>query len=287
MAKYELLRRAISQLPHLSECIQLSVPPAASFEEISKVHETGYVNALREGKLDPQMERRIGFPFSPELLERSRRSVGGTLAACRKAIDEGIALNLAGGTHHSFFDRGEGFCVLNDSVVALKKLQEEGLVRKAIVIDTDVHQGNGTASLLAEDESIFTFSIHGAKNYPFKKEKSDLDVELPDETGDSEYLEALHGALRTLRDIEVDFCIFLSGADPYEEDRLGRLSVSKKGLQKRDSMVLEWCHQKDLKVAVTMGGGYAPELNDIVEIHLQTVSEAYRFYQAYQEKKPF
>jgi len=208
------------------------------------------------------------------MLERSRRSVGATLAACRAALEEGVGANLAGGTHHAFRDRGEGFCVFNDAAVALRALQKEGTIQRALIIDTDVHQGNGTAAVLQGDSSIFTFSMHGAKNFPFRKETSDLDVALDDGTEDEQFLEALGDALLRLAGVEADLVIFQSGADPFKEDKLGRLSVSKEGLKERDKMVLQWCRERGLPVAVTMGGGYAPRVSDIVEIHQETIRQA-------------
>ena len=278
MAKYRLLRQAILDHPELSRRLQLRIPPAASDEEILLVHHPHYLAGLKDGTLCPKIQRRIGFPYSPGMLERSRRSVGATLAACRAALQDGVAVNLAGGTQHSFSDCGEGFCVLNDAAVALRVLQKERLIVRALVIDTDVHQGNGTAAIFADDSSVFTFSIHGEKNFPFKKERSDLDVALADGTSDVAYLEALFEALSQLENVPAEMVIFQSGADPYEEDKLGRLALSKAGLKERDRMVLNWCRQRGLPVAVTMGGGYAPEVADIVAIHLQTIMETLSVY---------
>lgn len=277
MKKYELLRLAVSECPELSPHTTLRLPPAATDEQLLLVHAPEYVEALKTGQLDRRIERGIGFPYSPALLERSRRSVGATLAAGRSALRDGVAVNLAGGTHHAFRHRGEGFCVMNDSAVAIRALQREGLIERALIIDTDVHQGNGTASIFSEDSTVFTFSIHGAKNFPFRKERSDLDVALPDGAGDDEYLKALAEALERLNDVSADFAIFQSGADPYENDKLGRLALTKEGLKRRDQMVFRWLADRRLSAAVTMGGGYAPEVKDIVDIHLQTVREAYYF----------
>jgi acetoin utilization deacetylase AcuC-like enzyme len=219
--------------------------------------------------------RKIGFPWTERMVERSRRASGGTVDACRAAIEEGLAANLAGGTHHAFRDRGEGFCVLNDSAIAARTLKSEGLVDKVVVLDADVHQGNGTAAILSGDTHIFTFSIHGAKNFPFRKEESDLDVGLPDGADDREYMAALErGIEEALARSEADLAIFLAGADPYEDDRLGRLSVSKEGLAERDRLVLESCRERGLPVAVTMAGGYARNVEDTVDIHFRTVSWA-------------
>jgi acetoin utilization deacetylase AcuC-like enzyme len=278
MAKYERLREAIMDDSELSCHVELKLPPAACDDELLLVHDRDYLDSLIQGTLDPKLERRIGFPYSPGLLERSRRSVGATLAACRAALEDSIAVNLAGGTHHAFREGGEGFCVFNDTVVALKTLQREKALGRAIVIDTDVHQGNGTAKLLADDPSVFTFSIHGAKNFPFRKETSDLDVALPDGTNDRDYLEALSRSLAQMQNVDADMVIFQSGADPFELDKLGRLSLTAQGLKERDVMVLDWCANRKLPVAVTMGGGYAPDVDDIVNIHLETVRQSLRHF---------
>lgn len=280
MAKYRLLREAIAEHPILGKTIRLRLPPAATDEQLTLVHRPSYLESLKDGTLDPKIERRIGFPYSPGMLERSRRSVGATLSACRQALSDGVAVNLAGGTHHAFAERGEGFCVFNDSAVALKALQREGLIGRAVIVDTDVHQGNGTARLLAGDSTIFTFSIHGQKNFPFKKEESDLDVGLPDGTEDEQYLASLRTALTEMERIAADICIFQSGADPFSEDKLGRLSLTMEGLKRRDEMVFDWCDRRGLPVAVTMGGGYCPEVQKIVDIHLQTIQSAHRYFRS-------
>jgi acetoin utilization deacetylase AcuC-like enzyme len=208
------------------------------------------------------------------------------LDACRAALEEGLAANLAGGTHHAFRDRGEGFCVLNDSAIAARALRAEGLVDRVVVLDTDVHQGNGTAAILREDHHVFTFSIHGAKNYPFRKEESDLDIGLPDGADDEEYLATLERGLEEALDrSEADFAIFLAGADPFEGDRLGRLSVTKEGLAERDRLVLESCRERGLPVAVTMAGGYARAVEDTVDIHFRTVQKAAMLLQSEQTRK--
>jgi acetoin utilization deacetylase AcuC-like enzyme len=220
----------------------------------------------------------MGFPWSSKLVERSRRSVGGTIGACRAALREGIGVNLAGGTHHAGADHGEGFCVFNDSAIAARTMQAEGRIERAVIIDCDVHQGNGTAAILAGDASIFTFSIHGEKNFPFRKVPGDLDIGLPDETGDDVYLSALEAGLHdALAQAEADLAIYLAGADPYVGDRLGRLALSKAGLAERDRLVLEMCRLAGLPVAIVMAGGYAEPPTETVEIHFQTVQLAARF----------
>ena len=229
------------------------------------------------GTLTGKEVRRIGLPWSEKLVERSRRASGGTLDACLAALEDGFAANLAGGTHHAFADRGEGYCVFNDSAIAAHAVQTEGFVERVVVVDTDVHQGNGTAAILRGDPSVFTFSIHGAKNFPFHKEESDLDVALPDGTDDSEFLDALEGGLeRALEESRAELAIYLAGADPFEDDRLGRLSVTKKGLAERDRLVLESCRERGLPVAVTMAGGYARDVEDTVDIHFQSIERAAR-----------
>ncbi len=271
MAKYTRLReRVVAE--GLVAGSDLQVPDAAGDEDLLRVHTPEYLRRLTAGELSPHEVRRIGFPWSPEMIERSRRSVGGTIGACRAAIEQRIAVNLAGGTHHAYPDHGEGFCVFNDAAVAARTLQHAAEVRRVVILDCDVHQGNGTAFIFAGDPTVFTFSIHGAKNFPFHKEQSDLDLPLPDGIGDAEYLEALEeGLWRALSLAGADLAIYISGADPFEGDTFGRLGLTKRGLAARDQMVLAACHKAGLPVAVVMGGGYARRVDDIVDIHLQTV----------------
>ena len=274
MKKYSMLRERVEQ-GDIYEPGELRVPHAVKDDEILRAHKPGYLKKVVAGALTPKETRRIGFPWSEMMVERSRRASGGTLDACRAALEEGLAANLAGGTHHAFADHGEGFCVLNDSAIAIRTLRSEGLVDKVVVLDTDVHQGNGTAAILQEDPRVFTFSVHGAKNYPFRKERSDLDVALPDGADDGAFLEALAKALEQALDhAGADLAIFLAGADPFAGDRLGRLSMSKEGLSERDRMVLEGCRELGIPVAVTMAGGYAREISDTVDIHFRTVQRA-------------
>ena len=206
------------------------------------------------------------------MVERSRRSAGATIGACRAALTEGVGANLAGGTHHAFHDRGEGFCVFNDAAVAARVMQAEGLAKRVLIVDCDVHQGNGTASILRGDDSIFTFSIHGARNYPFEKEESDLDIELPDGCSDAAYLLHLADGLNTAFDLaRPDLVIYLAGADPYQDDRLGRLGLSFDGLASRDTMIFDRCKASRLPVAIAMAGGYARQIADTVRIHCTTI----------------
>jgi acetoin utilization deacetylase AcuC-like enzyme len=271
VSKYALLRQRVVA-EGLAAVDELVVPHAATDEEILRAHDLDYLVRLQGGHLTQAEERRLGFPWSPQLIERARRSTGATIEACRAALQQGLAVNLAGGTHHAFRDHGEGYCVLNDSVIAARAMQAEGLVQRVVILDCDVHQGNGTAALLADDPTIFTFSIHGAKNYPLHKEKSDLDVALDDRTEDAGYLDALaRGVDRALELADPDLAIYLAGADPYADDRFGRLALTKEGLAARDRLVLSSCIRAGLPVAITMAGGYARRVQDTVDIHVQTV----------------
>jgi acetoin utilization deacetylase AcuC-like enzyme len=274
MQKYRLLRERI-----VAEGIippeNLIVPEAATDAQLILVHSPDYVHKVETGQLSEKEIRRMGFPWSLQLVERSRRSVGGTISACRAALHDGIAANLAGGTHHAFPDFGAGFCVFNDVAVAAHVMLDEGRAQRVVVIDCDVHQGDGTAAIFADDARVFTFSIHGARNFPFHKQQSDLDIELEDNTGDKDYLAALEtGASYAVELAGADLAIYLAGADPFSEDRLGRLAVSKAGLRDRDRFVIGTCHEKKLPVAVVMSGGYARDMGDIVEIHAETVRTA-------------
>jgi acetoin utilization deacetylase AcuC-like enzyme len=272
-AKYGLLYRRVAA--ELTPPCEICVPAAATDEQLLRVHQPGYLAAVKNGSLTPREVRRIGLPWSPELVERSRRSVGGTIEACRTALTDGAAVSLSGGTHHAFSDHGAGYCIFNDVAVAVRAMQVEGRVRRIVVVDCDVHQGDGTAAIFAGDSSVFTFSIHGAKNFPLRKERSDLDVELPDGTPDADYLDALEiGLERSLALACADLAIYLAGADPYAGDTLGRLALSMAGLAKRDRLVFDQCRGASLPVAVVMGGGYAKRIQDTVEIQLTTVKIA-------------
>ena len=258
----------------------LHVPDAASDTEILRAHDAGYLQRVIRGSLAPAEVRRIGFPWSEAMVERSRRSAGATLAACRAALADGCAANLAGGTHHAFRDRGEGFCVFNDAAIAALAMRAEGRVRRVAIVDCDVHQGDGTATILAHEPDIFTCSLHGAKNFPFRKQASDLDIELPDDTGDAAYLAALDSALDTVfTRARPELVIYLAGADPYAGDRLGRLALSIDGLRARDERVLGACRAADVPVAVAMAGGYAQPIDDTVTIHFNTICTAARVTQ--------
>jgi acetoin utilization deacetylase AcuC-like enzyme len=274
MAKYSMLRERVAA-DDICGPGELRTPRAVTDEEILRAHTPGYLERVVSGALTDKEIRRIGFPWSKRMVERSRRASGGTLGACLAALEEGLAANLAGGTHHAFSDRGEGYCVFNDSAIAARAVQAAGLAARVVVIDTDVHQGNGTAEILREDATVFTFSIHGAKNFPFHKEESDLDAPLPDGADDSEFLNTLEKGLdAALEAADADLAIYLAGADPFEGDRLGRLSITKVGLAERDRLVLEACRDSGIPVAVTMAGGYARNVEDTVDVHFQSIKRA-------------
>jgi len=271
MRKYNLLRQRV-RMEGIVAPADMRVPPAATDTQILRCHDHDYLEKVKQGHLSEKEIRRIGFPWSPQLVERSRRSTGATIAACLAALEDGTAVNLAGGTHHACADHGEGFCVFNDAAIAARDLQARGMAKRVLVVDCDVHQGNGTAQITADDPTIFTFSVHGEKNFPFRKHASDLDIGLRDGVTDDEYLETVEEGLnRALFLAAADFAIYVSGADPFTGDRLGKLSVSKAGLMARDTLVLSTLHRAGLPVAVVMGGGYARDVDDIVDIHLETV----------------
>lgn len=272
MRKYSDLRsRVAAELPGAS----LLVPDAASDMELLRAHDAGYVARVIAGTLSAAEVRRIGFPWSIHLVERARRSVGATIAASRAALAAGVGVNLAGGTHHAAADRGEGFCVFNDVAVAVLAMQAEGRVRRCAVVDCDVHQGNGTAAILGADPATFTFSVHGAANYPFRKEQSDLDIALPDGAGDDAYLAAVRTGLDAVRTHDPELIYYVAGADAFEGDRLGRLRVTKGALAARDRMVMAASADADAAVALVMAGGYAADVADTVDIHFQSVRAAY------------
>ena len=271
MEKYSMLRQSLRDSMRFAES-DFIVPVAASDAEILRCHDRDYLQRIVDGALRPDETRRIGFPWSREMVERSRRSAGATLAACRSALDDGCGINMAGGTHHAHRDFGAGFCVFNDAAIAARAMQAEGRVGRVAIVDCDVHQGDGTASILEDDASIFTFSIHGEKNYPFRKARSDLDIALEDGTADTAYLERLESGLETVfARGDPELVIYLAGADPYIDDRLGRLSLSHEGLATRDRMVLGACRERDIPVAIAMAGGYARNIADTVAIHRATI----------------
>lgn len=272
MQKYRLIREgAQSAMPEL----EFHEAPAATDGMLALAHHPAYIHRVSTGSLSSIEQKNIGFPWSENMVERSRRSVGATIAACRAALDQGAAVNLAGGTHHAFADHGAGFCVFNDVAVASRLMQAERRAQRVAIVDLDVHQGNGTASILAHDDSVFTLSLHGEHNYPFSKEPGDLDAALPDGAGDDEYLAVLEQALAALFSrFAPQLIIYLAGADPHEGDRLGRLKLTLKGLEARDRLVFEKAMQREIPVAVTMAGGYGRNIQDTVAVHLQTIAIA-------------
>ena len=279
MEKYSRLRDLVGS--HAG--IELVEAPSATDTQILYAHDPSYLIKVIEGTLSAQEQREIGFPWSTQMVERSRRSAGATVAAAKTAIQEGIAANLAGGTHHAYRDTGSGFCVFNDSAIAARTLQKEiNPSLKVALIDLDVHQGNGTAAILQNDDSIFTLSIHGENNFPFKKEQSDLDVGLADGCNDEIYLHSLSTALDQLDSrFKADCLIFLAGADPHEGDRLGRLNISKDGMRLRDEMVFQYALDRQLPIAFSMAGGYGKEIESTVDIHFQTIKTALQFQKQY------
>ncbi|WP_334190208.1 histone deacetylase family protein [Noviherbaspirillum sp.] len=275
MQKYRLVRET---LPLVADSIEVHEAPHTTDGVLALAHHPDYIRKVSEGRLSAEEQKAIGFPWSPEMVERSRRSAGATIAACRAALADGTAVNLAGGTHHSYADHGEGFCVFNDAAIASRLMQAERRVKRVAIVDLDVHQGNGTASILADDDSVFTLSLHGERNYPFRKEASDLDVALPDGTGDDLYLDALEGALAELfRRFSPQLIIYLAGADPHEGDRLGRLKLTKDGLAARDRMVLDAARARTIPVAIAMAGGYGKNIQDTVDVHVQTIALASQY----------
>jgi acetoin utilization deacetylase AcuC-like enzyme len=270
IAKYEMLRHRVIAAG-LADSGGMREPERIDRESLLRVHTPRYVDAFTNGTLAPDEMRRLGFPWSPGLVERSYRAVGGTLAAARFALDHGIAMNLAGGTHHAFADRGEGFCVFNDVAVAIRVLQYEGRIERVAIIDLDVHQGNGTNAIFAGDERVYTFSMHGRRNYPFTKVSGTLDLELEDGCGDDEYLALLITNLpRVLATARPDLVVYLAGADPHEGDRLGRLRLTSAGLARRDVIVLESVREVGIPVAVTIAGGYGHDIGATVGVHVET-----------------
>ncbi len=299
MGKYQLLRdRLRAELPE----VRMAQAPRASDGELALAHTPSYVNAIAEGSLSAAAQREIGFPWSPAMAERARRSAGATVAASRAALGlgteqgkpgmpaEGVAANLAGGTHHAYADKGSGFCVFNDAAIAARLMQAEwgrshARALQVAIIDLDVHQGNGTASIFRNDPSVFTLSLHGARNFPFRKEAGDLDVDLPDGCADDGYLEALDLALDELdRRFQPGLVIYLAGADPFEGDRLGRLKLTYDGLEARDRRVFDWAWQRQMPMAMAMAGGYGKRIEDTVQVQVNTYRVATSYWRRWQNK---
>ncbi len=297
MAKYARLRERMG-----SELLKVAMheAPSATDGELALAHTPAYISAVASGELPVVAMREIGFPWSPEMVERSRRSAGATIAAARAALGlhggahakpEGVAANMAGGTHHASADKGGGFCVFNDAAVAARLMQAEWSRRhrhlrpalRVAVVDLDVHQGNGTASIFRNDDSVFTLSMHGQRNFPFRKEASDLDVDLPDGCNDAEYLQALEHALDEMdRRFQPGLVIYLAGADPYEGDRLGRLSLSFDGLEARDRRVFDWAFQRRIPLAMAMAGGYGVDIDETVQVQMNTYLVALAYWEKWQ-----
>ena len=278
MDKYELLPR---QLLHEGTCgpENFFEPEMPDEADIVRAHHPGYLDDLKAGRIPARAMRKVGFPWSPALVERELRIAQGSIAGARYALEFGISMNIAGGTHHAYSDRGEAFCLLNDQAVAAHALLARGLARNILILDLDVHQGNGTAEIFAEEPRVFTFSMHGKANYPFKKEQSDRDVALEKGTGDQAYLALLEHHLSELhRDVNPDFVFYLSGVDVLQTDKLGTLALTLEGCRRRDEMVLEWCRRHGRPVQCSMGGGYSPQLRTIVEAHANTFRLAQRLY---------
>jgi acetoin utilization deacetylase AcuC-like enzyme len=266
MLRDVLLRDGLMAPEHLHE------PAHAPRDALLLAHTQAYVDSLTRGQLSSSEMRRIGFPWSEQLVERAYRAVGGTIEAAAWAVEHGVAINLAGGTHHAFPAHGEGFCVFNDVAVAIRQLQHTGRIARAAIVDLDVHQGNGTHTMFQDDPSVFTFSMHGGRNYPFQKVAGNLDIELDDGTGDATYLGHLTEALpQVIAQSRPDLVVYLAGADPHEGDRLGRLKLSYDGLARRDAMVLEACREVGIPVAIVIAGGYGTDIATTVEVHRRTV----------------
>jgi len=277
--KFELVRDKLLAEETL-EPAELIEPAPAPLEDVLLVHTTDYITRLCDGTLTPKEIRRLGLPWSESLVQRSFFAVGGTLAATRVSLANGYSSNLAGGTHHSFADRGEGFCVLNDVAIAIRATRARKLIQRAAIVDCDVHQGNGTATIFAGDDDTFTFSIHGANNYPLFKARSNLDVELIDGTSDTEYLDTLAKHLPAVLAHNPEIVFYLAGADPYKGDKLGRLGLSIDGLRERDAYVLRECYEREVPLVTVMSGGYGKDINDTIEIHCNTIRMVKEVFEA-------
>jgi acetoin utilization deacetylase AcuC-like enzyme len=268
--KFELVRdRLLAEGTLAPE--EIVEPRPADVEDLLLVHTEDYISRLRAGTLTPKEIRKLGLPWTESLVRRSFHAISGSISAARLAVETGIASNLAGGTHHAYPDRGEGYCVLNDVAVSIRVLQRDGLADRFLIVDLDVHQGDGTAFIFQDSPEVFTFSMHGAKNYPLFKQRSTIDIELPDRTNDADYLATLSEALPRLLVHDPDVIFYLAGADPYEKDKLGRLGLTIEGLRARDSMVLEFARRNGIPIVTTMSGGYAADIEDTVEIHCNTI----------------
>ena len=269
LAKYQMVRAGAERLPR----VEVENAEAAGWNQLRRTHTDDWIERVRNGGLDRREELALGLPWSPQLVQRARRATGATIAAARAALDDGVAMNLGGGTHHAFAHAGRGFCLFNDVVTAIRELRAAGRVRRVLVVDVDVHQGDGTHALLAGDRDAFTLSLNGFRNYPFRRVPGDLEVELPDDTGDDRYLWELERVLpEAIGRSRPELCFVLAGADPYAGDRLGRLALTKQGLAARDVLVRDTLTESGVPVCVTLAGGYAEDIRDTVEINLGTVT---------------
>ena len=278
MLKYELLPK---QLLHEGTCTleNFFEPEIPNDKYIVAVHDPEYFYDLLNIKIPSKEARKIGFPLTEDLVERERMIADGTMKGCLYALENGIAMNIAGGTHHAYSDHGEAFCMLNDQAIGARYLQAKNLAKKILIVDLDVHQGNGTAEIFQNDASVFTFSMHGASNYPFKKEQSDLDIALPKDTGDRDYLSLLKETLpKLISEEKPDFIFYLCGVDVIASDKLGTLGLSIEGCKERDAFVLETCNQLQIPVQCSMGGGYSPDIKTIVDAHANTFRLAQEIY---------
>jgi acetoin utilization deacetylase AcuC-like enzyme len=274
MPKFRLLRQRVEQFEGIA-AHSFHQSPLSPIEDIERAHSPGYISKVVQGTLTPAEQRRIGFPWSSAVVERARRACGGTTAALAAALKSGGAVHLAGGTHHACRSHGEGYCVFNDVAVAAYQARANGMIRRALVVDLDVHQGNGTAEIMTNEEWCYTFSMHAAKNYPFRKVASDCDIDLADATADDEYLETLAPALDHISAVaRPDVVFYTSGADAHINDSIGRLALSKEGLAVRDRMVIDLCRKNGIPYVVTMAGGYGRDIHDTIDIHAATVFEA-------------
>ena len=278
MEKYDLLPK---QLVHEGTCDPeyFFSPQAVDDQVVKVIHQKEYVDRLKNMKLDQSEVRKIGFPISKQLVEREFIIAGGTIEGALKSFESGISFNIAGGTHHAHSSHGEAFCMLNDQAIAARYLLDHQHAKKVLIIDLDVHQGNGTAEIFKKEERVFTFSMHGKKNYPFRKENSDWDIALEDNTGDEIYLNLLNDTLpRLFKRVDPDFVFYLSGVDVVDTDRLGRLGLSIEGCKKRDEQVLKFCHKRSLPAQCSMGGGYSKDIKLIIEAHANTYRLAQQIY---------
>ncbi len=278
-SKYRILRKRLDSDDFVKDKFVLCSPKAAKDEEVLTVHTEEYINKLKTGTLSPEEIFKMELPYSPEIAEVAFITCGGTITAARKALEKKAAVHLGGGFHHAFPDHGEGFCVLNDVAVSIRALQKEGAVKKALIVDCDLHQGNGTAFIFKDDPDVFTFSIHQQNNYPQIKPESSMDIGLRDWTGDKVYMQYLHDNIpRIISTFKPEIILYLAGADPYEEDQLGNLRLTKKGLKERDNFVCTQALNFDVPIAITLAGGYAPNREDTVDIHFGTVEECVRVF---------